>query len=675
MKSMNLLLNEAERDWRGEVRLDFPLRSDTSVVKGSSQDRRDWSFSTDFKKIYADISNDAGLQKKFQDVVTKYWDGNPEELAKETLHYLLHHEIPGHTHDCPFSVKDDERIDYDKEDEGNVYVADSTRVHQAIRRGTLKAEPNLSALEQFQKVQSSQNGIKDFVVDNAVYLRNIRKDYFRKDVIPIWDLLELQDSPAKTNFYTATKFLYGAMYGPESTHEFFAEKSGEDGVEVAEKALSALIKKPVQLPKPKDLVDKVNPLLDGSSEQETTERMQQYVKDIREVFASDDRYAGIERFMGVLGPYVKKNMPQGRSDMQGAGSGSSPQNILQDLLDDMNPQEQQQFVQDLAQENSSALEEAMSGMPKPQGQDSNEPGSHQPNTDEIKNLDLLATHEFYKRNHQKVKIVGGSKVGESIVVGKQEYWDLKRSAVLTEDQLSRVNLGRISRLQRKTRLPWLINLGNNTFRLNEYELKSRDLKDVVYVDQQIDVPDMVEFYLDSSGSMFNGIAGKYKVNDGSRWDMLSHVLYGFVDALGQGSKQLGKQTKMRVHNFGDIQVSSEIVPVDKFWKGDTASLRTLFNPTNGYDEEDINLTHYRNGQQRTYVVVTDGELVIDGRTKREARKMKEIARDSNNSVVLFEIGGTYDLGRAVKSDPNIVYHQVNDKNKMLSAGLEVLLSK
>jgi len=660
MKSMNLLLSEAERDWRAEVRRDFPLRSDTSVVKRNSQNGRDWHFSTDLRRIYADISNDASLQEKFQDVVTKYWDGDPEELAKETLHYLLHHELY-HPIEAPFSVTG----------EGN----DNKRIHQSIRRGVLKAEPSLSALEQVIKVQASQNGVKDFILDNRFALDNQKKGYVRGDIIPTWDLLELQDSPSKTNFYTATRFLYGAMYGPESTHEFFAEKSGKDGVEVAEKALSALTKKPVQLPKPKGLVDKAKSLLSGSAKEDTAERMQQYMKDVREVFASDDRYAGIERFMGVLGPYVEKDMPQGRPDMQGSASGGSPQNILQDLLDDMNPQEQQQFVQDLDGENLSALEEAVSGMPMPQEQDSGESGSHGSNADEMRNLDLLATHEFYKRNHPKVSIVGGSKVGESVVVGKQEYWDLKRSSVLTEDQLGRVNLGRINRLQKRTKLPWLIDLGNSTFRLNEYELKSRDLKDIVYVDQQIDVPDMVEFYLDSSGSMFDGTAGSYKVNDGSRWDMLSHVFYGFVDALEQGSKQLGKPTKMRVHNFGDKQVSSDVVSVDKFLQRDVPSLRTLFKPANGYNKEDINLTHYRDGQQRAYVVVTDGELVIDGRTAREARKMKEIAMDSNNSVVLFEIGGTYDLGNAIKSDPNITYHPVHDKNKMLSAGLEVLLSK
>jgi len=661
MKSMNLLLNEAERDWHKEVRRDFPLRSDTVVVKRNSQNGRDWLFSTDLKKIYADISGDKNLQEKFEGVITQYWDGNPNELAKETLHYLLHHELY-HAIEAPFSVTGENN--------------DNKRIHQSIRKGVIKAEPNLTALEQVTKVQASQNGVKDFILDNRFALDNQEKGYVRGDIIPTWDLLELQDSPSKTNFYTATRLLYGLMYGPQSTHKFFAEKSGEDGVKIAEKALSTLTKKPVKLPKQKSLVDKTKSFLSGSSKKDKTDETQQHIENIRKVFSGEDRYAGIERFMSVLGPYVEKNMPQGRPDMQGEGSGGSPQNILQDLLDDMGPQEQQQFTQDLAQEKPSALEQAVSGMPKPQGQDSEgQYGNNQSNEDEMKNLDLLATHEFYKRNHPKVNIVGGNKVGEKIVVGKQEYWDLKKSTVLTEDQLSGINLSKIHRLQKRTKLPWLMDLGNNTFRLNEYKLKSRDLKDVVYVDQQIDVPDVVEFYLDSSGSMFNGSGGSFKLDDGGRWDMLSHVLYGFVDALKQGSKQLGKRTKMRVHNFGNKQVSSGIVSVDEFWNGDTSTLKTLFKPKNGYDKEDIDLTNYNDNQQRSYVVVTDGELVIGGRTDRESKKMKKIAKNSNNNVVLFEIGGTYDLGKAVKSDPNITYHQVHDKDKMLNSGLEVLLSK
>ena len=654
MKNINLLLNEAENKWRGEVSRDFPLRGDTPVIRKNSQNGRDWQFSTDLKRIYADISNEENLKEKFESVITKYWDGNPEDLARDTLHYLLFHELY-HPVEAPFSVTGENN--------------DNKKIHQSIRKGVLKAEPNLSALDQVKKVQASQNGVKDFILDNRFALDNQENEYVRGDIIPTWDLLELEKSEPETNFYTATRLLYGLMYGPEKTHEFFEEKSGEKGIEIAEKALGTLIKKKVNLPNKKNLTDKVKSFL--RTNKDSNEDIQNYVENIREVFSSEDRYLGIERFMSVLGPYVKADMPQGRPDMQGEGSGGSPQNILQDLLDDMTPEEQEQFTQDLAQEKPSELENAVSGMAKPYGQGTEE-GEIKSCEDQMKNLDLLATHEYYKRNHPKVKIVGGNKVGEIAVVGKQEYWDLKRSTVLTEDQLSKVNIGKISQLQKKTKLPWLMDLGNKTFRLNEYEIKSRNLKDVVYVDQKIDVPDVVEFYLDSSGSMFSD---DFKINDGSRWDMLTCAFYGFVDALNQGSKQLGKPTKIRIHNVGDKQVSSEVVPVANFWNGDVEVLRTLFKPDNGYSTEDLNLTNYNDNKKRAYIVATDGELVISGRTERESKKMKEIAKNKNNYVGLFEIGATYSLGNAVKSDPNIIYNQVHDKNKLLESGLEVLLSK
>jgi hypothetical protein len=654
MKSMNLLLNEAENEWREEVKRDFPLRGDTPVIRKNSQNGRDWQFSTDLKKIYADISNDKKLQEKFNKIITKFWEGNPEDLARDTLHYLLNHELY-HPIEAPFSVTGKDN--------------DNKKIHQAIRKGVVKAEPSLSSLDQIKKVQASQNGVKDFVLDNRVYLDNQEREYFQKDIIPVWDLLELENSEPQTNFYTTTRFLYGLMYGPEKTHDFFEEKAGDKGVEVAEKAIGELINKKVNFPKQKKLTEKVKTFFGG--EADSGEDIQKYVKDIRGVFSSQDRYAGIERFMSVLGPYITSEMPQGRPDMQGEGSGGSPQDILQDLLDDMTSEEQEEFLQDLSQEKPSELENAVSEMAKPYGQGTEE-GDSKSCEEQMKNLDLLATHEYYKRNHPSVKIVGGNKTGEIAVVGNQEYWDLKRSTVLTEDQLSKVNMGKISTLQKKTKLPWLIDLGNKTYRLNEYEIKSRDLKDVVYVDQKIDVPDITEFYLDSSGSMFSG---DFEINDGSRWDMLTCSFYGFVDALYQGSKKLKKPTKIRIHNVGNKQISSEVVPIEKFWNGDVDFLKTLFKPQNGYRTEDLNITNYNDGKKRAYIIATDGELVISGRTERESRKMKEIAKNKNNYVGLFEIGATYGLGNAVKSESNIFYQQVHDKDKLLESGLEVLLSK
>ncbi len=655
---MHLLLNEAERSWRDEVQRDFPLRGNTPVVKNTEPNGRDWTFSTDLQKIFVHIANDESLQKKFESLVPQYWQGNPEALARNTLHYLLFHELY-HPVEAPFSIEGKDN--------------DNKKIHQAIRRGVLQAEPTLSSLEQVLKVQASQNGVKDFILDNRFALDNNVRNYVPQDIIPLWDVLELQHTPSKTNFYTVTRLLYGLMYGPQSTHAFFQDKAGAKGMEVAEQALSKLLNVPVQLQRKKGIVQRSKSLV--SRAQDTIDMGKQYVPVVREVFSGGDRYTGIERFMKVLGPYVEQGMPQGRPDMQGEGSGTSPQNILQDLLDDMSPQEQQEFVQDFNQEGEDALQEAANQM-KPKSKSSS--ASSQSSTNEMKNLDILATHEFYKRNHPNVKIIGGRKVGESLVIGQKEYWALHRSTVLTRDDLSKVNLQNIDTMQRKTRLPWLMDLGNGTFRLNEYELKKRDIKDIVYRELNLDVPDAVEFYLDSSGSMFNqDNKGNidFKVNDGSRWDMLNHVMYGFVDALQQAGRYVGKQSEMRIHNFANSQVESGVVSVDRFWNGDIEALGVLFRPENGYNVEDISISDYRDTKKRAYVVVTDGELVINGRSAREAGKMKKSAKNPNNTVVLFEIGGTYSLGEAVKEDANVQYYQVHNKDEMLKAGLEVLLLK
>lgn len=654
MRSMHTLLDEAERKWREEVKQHFPLRANTKVVRRTEPNgqERDWTFSTDLVSIFAEIANDEGLQRKFAEIIAPLWKAHPEELARDTLHYLLHHELY-HPIEAPFSVEGEKN--------------DNKRIHQSMRRGMLQAQPMLSPLDQVVKVQAAENGVKDFILDNRVALDNRERRHFRDDIIPAWDVLELQKAPSKTNFYTVTRLLYGLMYGPEATHEFFETKAGKDGHEVASKALEALLGKPVRLSKSVSLINKAKALVGlGEEARDSVD----YIPPVREVFAGEDRYAGIERFMKVLGPYVEKGMPQSRPATQGAGAGGSPQTILQDLLDDMSPHDQQQFLQQLAQASPSELESAS----KPLSASYISPSQNDA-ADQMKNLDLLAVHEFYKRNHPKVTITGGNQVGERVTIGHQQSWNLKNSKVITGDQLAHIDLSRIDRLQQKTRLPWLISLGNGTYRLNEYETRDRNVAGIVYRDADVDVPDTVEFYLDSSGSMFSGTTGAFRPDNGCGWDMLSHVLYGFVDGLQQAGQHVGKRTSMRVHNFADTQIDSEVIPVERFWAGDTAMLRTIFKPENGYDQEDLVLSPYRDNQKRAYVVVTDGNLVIPGRTAREAKKMKDLARDPNNSVLLFEIGGTYSLGNAVRGEKGIAYHPVHNKEAMLQAGLEVLLSR
>jgi hypothetical protein len=670
MKSLNELVEEIEPVWRNDVREDHHLRSNTPVVHTQKKSKEDWSASTDLKSIFFNIANDEKLKREFKEIIAPLWDGNPEDLARDTIYYLLDHEL-FHALEAPFSTRQS------TENEDN----DNTKIHQAIRRGILKAEPDLSASDQLAKVYATQNGVKDFILDNRVYLDKQGRSY-RDDIIPTWDVLQIHDSEPKTNFYTVTRLLYGLLYGPESTHELFQEKAGEGGCEVANEALSKLIQDSVSLPSKrvepkKSLGERDKSSLgfslkaDSKEEEEqelfTTEQREEYIRAIRNVFSSEDRYEGIERFMNVLGPYVEKGMPQGRPDLQGESSGSTSQNILQDLLDDMSPEEQAEFTQGLAD-------------PKGEGNDfsegkANSDSGEKDSNDEFNTLDILALHEFYKRNHPVVKIIGGNKVGETQIIGKQEYWDLVRSEVITEDQLERINLNYVAKFQQKTGKPMLIPLEDNLYLFNEYELKQEEIKDIIFVDEQLDVPDEVDIYIDSSGSMFQNQGKKFGFNDGSRWDLACHVIYGFVDALYQGAQQLKKSTRIRIHNVGNRQISSQAIQVEDFLAGDKEVLETLFKPANGYNHEDLDIIVHEDNLKRVSVIVTDGNLVISGRTKRETQKIREVGKNPRYDAILFEIGGTYDLGKAVSQDPNVHYHRVHNKETMLEQGVEVLLGK
>jgi hypothetical protein len=664
MQSLHTILKDLVPQWRSELRESYPLWERMKVVtKGKPEAKRKWHFSTDLKKINALIFKDEELQKLFEEEVTKYWDGDAQELAEETLHYLLYHELY-HPLEAPFSTKGDPN--------------DKELIHQAIGRGLIKADPSMSPLEQVLKVGAAQNCVKDFILDNRFSLDNERLGYVRDDVIPVWDFIELQETDPKTDFYTITRFLYGVLYGPESVHDFFADKTMPEGVKAAYKALEDLTQQTLNVQRSEEdrsLVGKLEGVFKKTADTMCLDSAEcdKIRNNIRTVFSSDDRYMGIERFIHSLASYIQAGAPQARCDHQGEASGSSMQDILQDLLGGMSQEEQQQFLTQLTQEIEG--DPTGSAYQFSQGEE-NSVTSWEHLTDDLQSLELTALHEFYKRNHPQVTIIGGTKQGEEVVVGTKQRFVLQNSSVITQDQLTRLNLGRIARFQEKTRLPVLIQLDDGLYRLNEYSIKEQPVKDIVYVDESLDVPEIVEFYLDSSGSMYIGYGNDLGFNDGSRWDMLTQVLYGDIDALYQASKTLNKPCSIRINNVGSSQVSSRTIPIKEFWeKAPVDVLKVLFKPENGYNVEDLNITLQNDGKHRTYVVATDGRLCIDGRTARESRKMRQLAKQPQTDVILFEIGGTYSLGRAVANDPNIHYHQVHDKERMLEEGLEVMLAK
>ena len=163
-------------------------------------------------------------------------------------------------------------------------------------------------------------------------------------------------------------------------------------------------------------------------------------------------------------------------------------------------------------------------------------------------------------------------------------------------------------------------------------------------------------------------------NDGSRRDLSLSVIYAFVLELHKEATKQNKKVFLRFHSFSEEQVSSELVLIDDFITGNSSTLRALFNPNNGHHFEnlDIEIPDF-DKQKRVIVVITDGDLVLEGRTEREANKMATLVGNPLTQVILFEMEQHFSLGKAVASNKKIHSYSVKEKDRMFYQGIDVIM--
>lgn len=611
------IFKHSEKRWRTLLRTHFPLRSNVQLIE--SKTNHHWHFATDLKDIFYSINDEEYLKQVFSNVVSKYWNLPVETLFEETFVYLLFHEVY-HPIEAPKSKEDDKKT------------------IEAIRKGLLKSNPILGPLEQLLKIKSSKNIVQDFILDNRLYLDNIVNDYFEKTTIPIFDVVELNNSDQEDNIFNITRYLYAFLYGEDSVLDFFSEKLVA-GVAVAKESLEKLLGKKVSL---------------------NSKKRFDVVENIREVFSSDKRYKAIEKFISVLEPYI----PISPTNKYRVDLDCSLPSIFESLIQTLNSNEQQQFTSSLLDND---LEEILGqnnvAVPNISSNDLEDLKK------EVEISKIKALHEYYKNNNSKIKIFSRGKSADKLFNGKEKQFVRKRSNIITEEQLQLLNLKKIEQFQRNYGLPVLIPLNNGIYTLLEYDLVEKNFFSKVYSDLTIKVPDVIEFYIDSSGSMFD-FYGSFKPGDNSRWDFLSRVFYGFLYSLNNAESIVGKKSKLRIHNFAEETVFSNFFYSDDFLSGEERLLELFFKPGNGFSSTNLNIKeeYHKNS---SYVIITDGQLSTF--PQEEYAKMKRLS-EKNISVLLFEIGGTYDLGSLVKKDPSILYYQVHSEKDLLS-GLEVLISK
>lgn len=624
MKDIEKLLEKGVDNWREEVKInrslwsDMPVKTESPIVPDSDSPflpdkipEKEWLFHTDGSTVYTVINDPARLESKFQNIAPQFWEEDSEKLAEDVFTYLPFHELY-HPIYAPFSEEDRARTNY------------------AAKKGIEKAEPDLNQLEVMGKVRFSHNSILDMMVDTKFALENNQRDLVESDIITLYDVFETHGTPfAELNSYHITRYLGASLFGPETVENYFKKRVGSEGVSVAEESLGSLLERDVDLSS-EDRLDREN-----------------YLKQMEQKFSDlDERYDAISRFMTELAPYVPASIPMSPGlsmPVELLENMAGDEELLEDLLDTMTDEEAEDFIEEITEE----LDQKGNGDLR---------------------LQHRAMHEFYKRNNASIDLSGSGTTGQSIVEGIENYYDVQDIELVPKEELANRDLEAFLDFQESTGNPKVVMDGEKAI-IFDYNERKRQKREVGFVNDSIDLPGAVEFYLDSSGSMlepdwdYDSVKG---FKDNSKWDQLTRVFYGLTDAIIQGENKTDLQSRIRIHNFASETVSTELIDPKSFWDGSEVGLDKLFRPENGSGTR-LELDEYSDGLSRTYVVVTDGEVAEWENLYEQIDSIAQ--RDKLN---YFEVGENSELGYELEEHPEVKYYSVDGMEEIVDQGIEIL---
>ncbi|OLS21321.1 MAG: hypothetical protein HeimC3_36380 [Candidatus Heimdallarchaeota archaeon LC_3] len=627
-------LHKIEIQWRKNLRQVYPLYWKIPLEwKLEKSIASLWAIDTKSNKLTFHLQMNKGKIQKELRKSFKFISQQKISLFEELFQYLLFHYF-FHIIEAPFS------------DTGE--FNDNKLIHKAIWDGIVTAEPDLTKYEILEKVFLCHSIVKDFIIDNRLYLENFEFGWFTKEVllVPYYNYL-LQYKLPEINFFLIISYINTALYGSEAMIRFLEKKFLSDVAENADEVLAKLFSSNKSI-----LISSKKKKDGGLVPQLITTNRLQFIKELRRVFQGDSRYDSIKTLVTILSPSINKSL-----ETISTHSSVSFTEVITDIFDQFSPGEQSSLVHEILDSKQTIVN----------------------NETEINSvsLELRILHEFYLRNNPIIEIKGELGINKAIYHSENHFIKLKKTDIINISSAKHIDLGKINSFQKSYGIPMLIPLEDETFLLNEYELKykkSRNIRYKIRSGEKFDAPDVLELYLDKTGSMFFEEDVDYRGwNDGSRYDNSISVLYGFITALFEEAKKQNKTCYVRFHSFSEIQINSPLRTLQEFLEGDPSILKILFNPGNGYDYENLNLEIYNDGLKRVYVLITDGDLVIEGRTEREAKKLKLIARNPLNKVILFEMERQFSLGLAVQHEPQIISHCVKNKELMFQQGIAVIL--
>jgi hypothetical protein len=523
---------------------------------------------------------------------------------------------------------------------------DRKMIHKAIYEGLLGNDPDLQPTQSLKKIQFLSEIIKEFICLNRMFIENENTQRFSHEIVNFEFNILLEKNLPAVNSFTIVFYLITVLYSSKAALQTLEKKLHDDVYGVAELALKKLLNRKLQI----ELPQKNNNYFDDDKKK--LRDIYKLVFEIRKHFErTPDRYSAISRFVTVLDEYIDYDLfftPYKPS--------LSKDELMIDLFDTFTIDEQSNFVKGILEEKNITTQTTSDGI----------------------SFEQKAMHEFYKRNHPSLHLLGDDGVSRNILQKGNYRVKLQKVRVMAEYEIETLDLAKIWAFQNTFGVPVLVPIDENDYYYYEYKILYQDKRKIRYrrYSKFFTIPDILEIYIDNTGSMFWQEDENYTgFNDGSRRDMSLSVIYAFIEELYKESSKQKKKCFLKVHSFSEKQVSSDLISLDEFMEGNYSAMKTIFNPENGHHFENLDVDIPESDTlKRVVIVITDGDLVLEGRTEREASKLAMLAKNPLTQVILFEMEQQFSLGKAVKNNQKIRSYSVKDKDQMFYQGINVILS-
>lgn len=661
-------LARAERDFRRIVRSTYPLSADMPVLIedpdgapfGAYTDNRAIHVQIDpvaFEKQFAHLAGHHkgsghllyGLSKAIQE------PSLAEHLPYDLFLVVLFHELY-HPLICPNSREDEKSIS------------------QAMCRGLKAVEPQLPAKDLLYKVDHCKNLVWDVVV-NVSLLARLRRHLLHERITTLFreDARAIEEQPVQELPRGALPILY-LISAEQGTTDllislaglFYASLSYDDPDTRARSMavfIADLQKK--GLANPHDWLVRWYHALDPSSDFQKRadlvrdprhpayeENQEMLLKTMDRVFDRyDTRYAAIERLAEVLAPLVSPLEKQGSPDRNTSSWGGE-----EALPEDREVDSLSATIDDLAGElDVETVLKEMAGNAQP-----GRGGLPQEKADALR---IFAQDELLKRIAEPIEIRAPGGGLALVDLGQQQRWEIKRSQDLTGTELASLDLAKIVEAQAATGLPFLMELAENRYKLNEFALAESPVRGWAPQQYTIDVPENWVLFLDSSGSMC-----------GAPFDLLLRTTYGIQKGIYEVCTVRKKDIRFGVVNFSSQTIYSGLDSFLTVYVSHTHKTKeVLFNQQSGGTSIDGSVfpriwKDLAPGRT-VYTLITDGYISNENEVFTE---IEHLARSPNTAVLFIEITTQSELGEKLANIPGVLYRKV-DKVEDIRTSLEQVL--